>query len=344
MRYCAKNGRNATTTTAGSNSAHLFLSFLFFLLLPAFLSAGNLTIRGSVGAIFDSNIEHLSIVDFLVMGKRYGLFVRNTASADYAFGIEDSLSMGVSLLSETGLDVPEKSRLQETAFFGWHLDLRNDLSLDLSLLAHHASENYLRLRNMFLDFFGGADLFWDKDDHHTFYGTVRAGYFIGFDEEMQYLTGPAAAIEAGYWHYPTEHTDHIKGGIGLEGFFFRPEELSSCADVLVVHNRSIKTYLFIEGKADLTPVFLKVTARYAYLAWLNSDRLNEWKKRRQEHIPSAATQILWRINANFDIALTYTYRYIFSNFGKDAADYADYTMDRHTAILEVTGRYEGETP
>lgn len=341
MRYCAKNGRSATTATAGSNSVYLFLLSLF---LPAFLSAGSLTIRGSVGTLFDSNIEHLSIVDFLTMGKRYGFFVRNTASADYAFGPENALSAGVSLLSETGLDVPEKSRLQETASFGWRHDLRDDLSLDLTILAHHASENYLRLRNMFFDLFGAADLFWDMNEQHSFYGTVRAGYFIGFDEEMRYLTGPAFGFEAGYWHYPTELTDHVKGGAGIEAFFFRPEELSSCTDVLVVHNRSLKTYLFIEGKADLSPIFLKLTLRYAYLAWLDSDRLNEWKKRRREHIPSAAAQILWRINANFDLALTYTYRYIFSNFGNDPADYADYTMDRHTALLEVTGRYEGETP
>lgn len=335
-----RNERNATTGIVAS-SKHFFFFIVF---LPTFLFAGHLTIRGSVGALFDSNIEHLSIVDFLTMGKRYGFFFRNTASADYGFGPGDNLIAGLSLLSETGLDVPEKSRFQETGVLGWHLDLREDLSLDLSLLIHHASENYLRLRNMFLDLFGSADLFWDMSDRHSLYSTTRVGYFIGFDEEMRYLTGPAIAFEGGYWHYPTEYTDHVKIGLGLEGYFFRPEVLSSCTDTLTISNRSVKTYAFIEGKVDLAPVFLKASVRYAYFAWLENDRFNEWSKRRQEHIPSLGAQVLWRITKNFDLALSYTYRHIFSNFGKDPEDYVNYTMDRHTLLLEMTARYEGETP
>jgi len=339
-----RNGKNAITVTVVS-SKHGFLEVLFFILFgSASLSAGSLAIQGSVGTLFDSNIEHLSIVDFLTMGKRYGFFIRNSAGFDYSFGNSETVSTGMFLFSETGLDVPEKSRLQEMVSLSWRPTIRGDLDLDITMLAHHAAENYLRLRNMFLDFFLMADLFWDITHLHALSGAMRGGYFIGFDEEMQYLTGPALGLEAGYWYYPTKRADYLKSGVGIEGYFFRPEELSSCTETLTVHNRSLKVYLLFEGKAVLSPIFFKGNLRYAYLVWLESDRLNAWHKRRQEHIPSLSAQISWHISEHFDLAVIYTYRYIFSNFGRDPNDYVNYTMDRHTLLLEFTARYEGKTP
>lgn len=319
--------------------------FLFLLLsiFPSFLFADRFSVQGSVSSLFDSNIEHLSIVDFLTMGKRYGIFIHNDAAFDYSFGDNDAFSTGLSLAADTGLNVPEKSHLNTFAEFGWHGVLRDDVSLDLALMAHHAAENFLRMRNMFLDLFVTADLFWDINAENAAYGTFKTGYFTGFDEEMRYMTGPSFGIETGYFHYPTEATDYLKLGAGLEGYFFRPEILTSCTDTLSITNSFLKPYIFFEGKYDAAPVFLKATLRYAYMEWLKSDHFNDWSKRRKEHIPSVTAQVLWEISAYLSLSLTYSYRYFFSNFGRDPGDYVNYTMDRHTVTLDLTARYEGET-
>lgn len=342
MTSCVKNGKNATITTVALNSSLLLLLFFF----PFFLWADHLAVRGSVAGFYNSNIEHLSIIDFLTVGKQYGIFIRNEASGEYeyGFGEAESFSSSLSLSSDTCLNSPERSRFNSFFELGWHDEPHDRLMLDLTLQAHHTAENYLQMRNMFLDLFVTGDLFWDISDDHAAYATLKAGYYTGFDEDMRYMTGPAVGIELGYFYYPTAYTDYLKPGIGFEGYFFRPEILTSCTDTLRVNNSFIKPYLFLEGKVDLAPVFLKATLRYAYMEWLESDRFNDWSKRRREHSPSVSTQVLWDMTKYFSMSLAYSYRHIFSNFGQSPSDYIDYTMEGHTVMLELSAAYEGDTP
>ncbi len=346
MTPCVKDGRSGIITTAALNR---FLLPFIFIALPSLLFADRFSAQGSVAGFYDSNIEHLSIDDQVAMGKRQGVFIHNEAAVEYAFGDTDDFSTAFSLSSDTGLNVPEKSRLNTFFELGWHGEPRDDLSLDLVLQAHHTAENYLHMRNMFLDLFVTGDLFWDISNDHALYSTVKTGYFTGFDEELRYMTGPAVGIEAGYFYYPTPYTDYLKFGTGFEGYFFRPEVITSCNEenrscTLSINNSSVKPYLFLEGKYDAAPVFLKGTLRYAYMEWLGDDHNtdNGFKERRREHIPSLSAQVLWEITGNISLSLNYSYRYIFSNFSRSKGAYLDYTMDRHTVRLEFTAHYEGE--
>jgi len=335
-----RNGKTGTTATAVSNSV---LALLFVFLYPAVSFAERFWVEGTIGTLFDSNIEHLSIVDLLTMGERRGVFLRNAALGGAAFGRDDAFSASVSLAAETGLDVPERSRLNSYADVGWHLEPRSDISLDLAFGLHHTAEDFLAMRNMFLDVFATGDLFWDIEEAHAWYGALKAGYYLGFDEEMRYLTGPMFAFENGYFHYPTDATDYVKPSVGIEGYFFRPEVLSSCEGTLSVNNSFIKPTVGFEGKYDLAPVFFKGSLRYSFMTWLANDRWwGDRSKRRMEHVPSATGQVLWEITEHFALSLTYSYRYIFSNLGREEGDYIDYTMDRHLVTLQITGRYEGE--
>lgn len=340
MTHSARNERTGTIVTAVSNSA---LALLVAFLFPAIASAERFWVEGSVGTMFDSNIEHLSIVDLWTMGERRGIFLRNAALGGVAFGRDDAFSTSVSLSAETGLDVPERSRFISYADAGWHLEPRDDVSLDLSIGLHHIAEDFLSMRNMFLDLFGTADLFWDIEEAHAWYNTFRTGYYLGFDEEMRYLTGPMFGVESGYIHYPTDRTDYIKLSVAIEGYFFRPEVLSSCEGTLSVNNSFIKPTVGFEGKYDLAPVFFKGTLRYSFMNWLGTDRWwGDRSKRRMEHAPSAGAQVFWEITEHFTLSLNYSYRYIFSNLGGDPGDYIDYTMDRHMVTLQITGRYDKE--
>jgi len=343
---CVKNEKSGITVIAAPNSLFFLLALL--LLLPSLVLADRITAQTSVAGFFDSNIEHLAVWDALTMGKRSGFFIRNEGAFDYVFGDNDAFSTAFSLSSDTGLNVPEKSRLNSFFEIGWHGEPRDDLSLDLALQAHHTAENYLHMRNMFLDLLVTGDLFWDFSDDDAFYSTVKASYFTGFDEDLRYMTGPTIGAEFGYFYYPTARTDYLKVGAGFDGAFFRPERWTSCSVTLSVKNASIKPYLLFEGKYDLKPVFLKGTLRYAYMEWLEEDRfiitdIKDWSKKRKEHTPSLSTQILWDINDYISLSLNYTYRYIFSNFSRNNGAYVDYTMDRHTVMLEFSAHYEGET-
>lgn len=346
MNSCVKNEKSGITATAALNS--LLFSAIFILLFPSFVLADRFAAQGTVAGFYDSNIEHLAVWDALTIGQRSGFFIRNEGAFEYNFGEADAFSTALSLSSDTGLDFPEKSRLNSFFELGWHGEPRSDLSVDLALQAHHTAENYLHMRNMFLDLLIMGDLFWDISDDDAVYSTLKASYFTGFDEDMRYMTGPAVGIELGYFHYPTVRTDYLKMGTGFEGAFFRPERWTSCSIDLSVNNSSVKPYLFFEGKYDIAPVFLKGALRYAYMEWLGDDRFlitgePDYVKRRKEHIPSVSAQVLWDISRYISLSINYSYRYIFSNISRSDGGYVDYTMDRHMIMLEFNAHYEGES-
>jgi len=219
-----------------------------------------------------------------------------------------------------------------------------------------ALENYKALYATYGDLFFTGDLLFESSESLSLFFQIRDGYFRGIDKEYDFLKGPVTGGSIGAYFYWGEMLNYFKCSFGFDFFRFRDENITVQTvseelelldqKIVGVKNSYIKPAVNFELKLLWDRHFFIFSAGYSWLYWIDEDKIkNEnsflwWRKRRVEHMISAAFQSESYITDELSVKLVYNLKKNISNIGDHSSDYTDYDFTEHIGGLSIVYYYE----
>ena len=324
---------------------YLTATLFVIICLPFFLSAEtDLELDITAGGGWDSNIARSISENREITGDGQAAgFISWDISAMLA---GESWSLDYALYSDIYPLFNTYSRLDNELSFSLY-NGKGDFEFTETATLHYSAVNFSDIHSFAVDASIYLDAVYLHSDFFNTFLTLSGIYRHGIAGEIEYLRGPAVALEFGEYFYIDGEKDYIK--LSWRGKYagFRNDSLGFVKDgmelkVYDVCNKTFENRVRAAWKMFLKEHSMLLSVSYINTLWLEKDLFDYFKdseklvkKRRIDSTLSFSGEFSFALWKNLSFILKYEGLKNFSTFGEDNEDYADWNYWRHVASGEL---------
>lgn|GEM_PF-6291646 len=271
------------------------------------------------------------------IGFHRGLFATAEGAAGLFLGDDWLFSAEYSFNAAQGFVATDYFKMNNYLDLDYNLPLRNDLTWDLSLTAHHLFHYFDRVEQVFGDLFLSSAVLYEVRDDTTLSFFARGGYLSGLGGPAYYLDGPSFLAEIAVIHEKDRILRRIKVII-LGETTLAPdiEERRPDGTVYTVSGKYGRVGAMAGVELGIPEVFGTIELGYDLLRWFKNDTFGTMERRRTEHHLTVSAELKVPFAEYWEFRLYYMMKKVFSTNGLILDNGPDYNVLLHTGGLGIT--------